>query len=48
MTCRVAGSKMKKIDKWLEQYRKIWEARFSRLEDVLAKIKEQKKQREEK
>ena len=36
-------SKMKEIDKWLEQYRKIWETRFSQLDDVLSALKEQKK-----
>ncbi len=35
--------KMKEIDKWLEQYRKIWETRFSQLDDVLSTIKGQKK-----
>ena len=35
--------KMKEIDKWLEQYRKIWEARYSQLDDLLATIKKQKK-----
>src|SRR6187200_2736645 len=34
--------KMKEIDEWLEQYRKIWEARFSQLDDVLSTIKGQK------
>jgi DNA-binding transcriptional ArsR family regulator len=34
--------KMKEIDKWLEQYRKIWETRFSQLDDVLATNKKQK------
>ena len=34
--------KMKEIDKWLEQYRKIWETRFSQLDDVLATLKKQK------
>ena len=34
--------RMKEIDKWLEQYRKIWETRFSQLDDVLATIKKQK------
>lgn len=29
--------KMKEIDKWLEQYRKIWETRFSQLDKLLAK-----------
>ena len=33
--------KMKEIDKWLEQYRKIWETRYSQLEDLLATIKKQ-------
>ena len=37
--------RMKEIDKWLEQYRKIWETRFSQLEDVLATIKKQKKEK---
>ena len=31
--------KMKEIDKWLEQYRKIWETRFDQLENVLSTIK---------
>ena len=37
--------KMKEIDKWLEQYRHIWEARFSQLGEVLSTMK---KQRDEK
>lgn len=35
--------KMKEIDKWLEQFRKIWETRFNQLDNLLAKIKKQKK-----
>jgi DNA-binding transcriptional ArsR family regulator len=35
--------KMKEIDKWLEQFRKIWETRFNQLDDLLEKIKKQKK-----
>lgn len=31
--------KMKEIDKWLEQYRKIWEKRFDQLDNVLLTIK---------
>ena len=27
--------KMKEIDKWLDQFRRIWEIRFSQLDDVL-------------
>ena len=35
--------KMKEIDKWLEQYRKIWENRFNQLDDLLSTIKKKKK-----
>lgn len=36
-------AKMKEIDTWLEQYRKIWENRFNELDKVLLTIKKQKK-----
>lgn len=32
-------NKMKEIDQWLEQFRKIWEKRFDQLDDVLANLK---------
>ena len=35
--------KMKEIDKWLNQFRKIWETRFNQLDKVLSTIKKQKK-----
>jgi DNA-binding transcriptional ArsR family regulator len=35
--------KMKEIDKWLSQYRKLWETRFHQLDNVLAPLKKQKK-----
>jgi len=35
--------KMKEIDKWLEQFRKIWETRFNQLDKVLSTIKKEKK-----
>jgi DNA-binding transcriptional ArsR family regulator len=31
--------KMKELDKWLEQFRKIWEGRFFELDKVLLKLK---------
>jgi DNA-binding transcriptional ArsR family regulator len=31
--------KMKDIDKWLEQFRKIWETRFNQLDNVLTTLK---------
>jgi DNA-binding transcriptional ArsR family regulator len=36
-------NKMKEIDKWLEQFRKIWESRFNELDKVLLTIKNRKK-----
>ncbi len=35
--------KMKEMDKWLEQFRKIWETRFNQLDNLLSTIKENKK-----
>ena len=34
--------KMKEIDKWLDQFRKIWEARFNQLDEVLLTMKSKK------
>jgi len=36
-------NKMKEIDKWLEQFRKIWETRFNQLDNLLSTIKKEKK-----
>ena len=36
-------TKMKEIDKWLEQFRKIWESRFDELDHVLFTLKHNKK-----
>ena len=35
--------KLKEIDKWLEQFRKIWETRFNQLDKVLSTLKKRKK-----
>lgn len=36
--------KMKEIDEWLAQYRKIWETRFEQLDDLLETIKKEKEE----
>lgn len=41
-------NKMKEIDEWLEQYRKIWEARFEQLDTLLAELKQNNKKEQEK
>lgn len=38
----VNANKMKEIDKWLEQFKKIWESRFNQLDDVLLTLKNKK------
>lgn len=35
--------KMKEIDNWLVQFRKLWEVRFNQLDNVLSTIKKKKK-----
>src|SRR5688572_3892341 len=35
--------KMKEIDKWITQFRKIWETNFNQLDKVLSTMKKQKK-----
>lgn len=37
------ANKMKEIDKWLAQFRKIWENRFNELDTVLSTLKTNKK-----
>jgi DNA-binding transcriptional ArsR family regulator len=34
--------KMKEMDIWLDQFRKIWETQFNQLDEVLSTIKKQK------
>lgn len=35
--------KIKEIDEWLEQLKKIWETRFTQLDNLLTTIKKEKK-----
>jgi DNA-binding transcriptional ArsR family regulator len=35
--------KLKEVDKWLNQFRKLWETRFNQLDNVLSTMKKQKK-----
>jgi DNA-binding transcriptional ArsR family regulator len=41
---RLEIDKMKEIDEWLEQYRRIWETRFEQLDTLLAELKQKEKQ----
>ncbi len=35
-------NKIKEIDEWLNQFRKIWETRYNQLDNLLSTIKKQK------
>ena len=35
--------KMKEIDKWIEQFRKLWENRFNQLDTILLTMKKKRK-----
>jgi DNA-binding transcriptional ArsR family regulator len=35
--------KMKEIDNWIEQFRKIWETKFNQLDQLLATMKKEEK-----
>src|ERR1043165_778054 len=39
----VEVSRLKEIDGWLEQFKKLWEGRFNQLDQVLLTIKNSKK-----
>lgn len=44
---RLEIEKMKEIDEWMEQYRKIWESRYSQLGEVLEAMKQQERDKPE-
>ncbi|MCW9707273.1 ArsR/SmtB family transcription factor [Fodinibius salsisoli] len=39
--CHIRPQKMKEVDRWLEQFRQLWEDRFSQLDQVLNNLKNQ-------
>jgi DNA-binding transcriptional ArsR family regulator len=41
--CRIEGKPLAQANEWLENYRKIWEANFQRLDDLLDELKGQEK-----
>ncbi len=38
----IEAGKMKEVDRWLEQFRKLWETRFGQLDNLLLTLKNQK------
>lgn len=42
--CRIEGKPLFQANQWLENYRRIWEANFQRLDDLLDELKAREKQ----
>lgn len=40
--CEVRFDKLNEVTEWVEQYRQLWEQRFSRLDDLLEVMKKEK------
>jgi DNA-binding transcriptional ArsR family regulator len=40
---RLEITKMKEVDQWLDQFKKLWESRFNELDNVLLTIKNEQK-----
>lgn len=43
--CRIEVNALREVDDWLEEYRRMWEARLDRLEDYLAELQAQEVQK---
>jgi DNA-binding transcriptional ArsR family regulator len=43
--CRLEPEPLKAVDSWLEDYRRLWEERFDRLDDYLRKLQGKEKRR---
>jgi DNA-binding transcriptional ArsR family regulator len=41
--CRIEVHALKPVDEWLENYRRLWEERFDRLDDYLRELQAQEK-----
>jgi DNA-binding transcriptional ArsR family regulator len=43
--CRIEPQALKDVDDWLEEYRRLWEARLDRLEAYLQEVQAKEKKR---
>ena len=43
--CKLEGAPLQVANEWLERYRRFWEERFERLDDVIADLKQQERKR---
>ena len=45
--CRLETKQLAAATGWIEEYRKVWEANFQRLDDLLGELKTEKKSRKQ-
>ena len=43
--CKIEAKPLAEADQWLEEYRRIWEQNFERLDELLEELKTQEKKR---
>jgi DNA-binding transcriptional ArsR family regulator len=43
--CRLEATALREVDDWLEDYRRLWEERFDRLEDYLRELQAKQRRR---
>jgi DNA-binding transcriptional ArsR family regulator len=43
--CRIQPDALREVDRWLEEYRRLWEERFDRLDAYLRKLQAKEKKR---
>jgi DNA-binding transcriptional ArsR family regulator len=43
--CRIEAQALKPVDEWLENYRRLWEQRFDRLDAYLQELQAQEKEK---
>jgi DNA-binding transcriptional ArsR family regulator len=41
--CRIQPDALKEVDEWLQEYRRLWEARLDRLDDYLKELQAKEK-----
>ena len=46
--CRLEAAPLKEVADWAERYRRVWEARFDRLDEYLQEMKKQEPRKKEK
>ena len=44
--CRLEPDALKRVDAWLEEYRRLWDARLGRLETYLARLQQPKSRKD--